>query len=623
MKPRHTLGLAAVLALLCAGYWGMLHWRQESQHAAVEAKRLFSFDGAAVSSLEIQRVGEAASAASRRAEGGWSVQKPNASIRPMNLIWDRVASALAQLKNERTIIEKPEDIAQYGLAEPALTILARTGAEEEIRLIFGNKEPAEKYRYAQNADGKVFLVDDKAFFELNRPLDDLRNRFLVKDREAALLRLEFARIWTGRGKQPENAPAVGTESVNVVVERKAKDAEWRMTAPEDVLANQEAANALASEIQFAVGRDFIDAPEALSDYGLDPPAFRVTVSDEKDGQPQTMFFGERQGGAQAEAASGNAKEKKAANGLYAKLADQPAVFLVDTQLLSLFPQAPDSLRERHLLTREMSKLERVEYRAADGAGFALEKIGDAGWRVAEPVQTDTNQVAVSQYIALLKSVEAASFPGGGATEHGLDQPAATLTLTWAGETAPVTVRMKPVPGDDSYYYVTQDTGDVAMLHRGRAEQLMVTSDYFRSREVFRFNVLEAVKLEFRFEDRDYVLEKIHDTWVVKAPENMMLTNQSDALAILNAISPLVAREVETSAETPQPYGLEAPVFAMTVTTQAADGSKTALGPLRVGKVTEDKSDQRYASVEGRPGIFRIGQGVVDSVREALLGLRPR
>lgn len=619
MKAKHTLALALALALLCVGYWGLLQTRRQVVQQRIEAKRLYAFDGAAVTSLEIQQVGEPAAAATRPAGGLWAMQKPHPAIVPLQPLWDRVAGALAQLKNERTITEEPGDVAQYGLTEPALTLTAQTEAGENIRLAFGGQEPTQTYRYAQLDDGTVFLVDEKAFFELNRSLPELRNRFLVNDRESALVRVEFARIWTGRGHEKmEHPPAVGEESVAVAVERDNPEAPWKMIEPVAAPADQEAVNALASEIQFALGRNHIDAPESLADYGLEPPSFRVTVRDAKTQEPQTIYLGDVQGG-------GGAEPAKAASGggVYGKRADLPAVFLLDMQLMTLLPRTPDALRERRLFTGQAGAIRKLEYRPREGAGFTLENDPDAGWRLAQPALTDTNQAAVSQYVSALKALEASGFPGGSPADYGLDAPAAALVLTLDGQEAPATICFAPAGAEESYYYATQDTGSVALVYRARAEQLMVSSDYFRSREIFRFGIPEAVQLEFRFEGQDYVFERVHEKWLVKHPENMVLANQSDVLAILNAITPLSAQGAAVTSETGS-TGLETPVFSVTVTTRSMDpgAGPVRLGPLSVGAVTEDDSQQRYASVAGREGVFRVGQGVVDTVRESLRGVRP-
>jgi hypothetical protein len=98
----------------------------------------------------------------------------------------------------------------------------------------------------------------------------LRFRFLVKDREVPLSRIEFARIWTedDEMEDSEYMPKVGEESVVIIMERENENEPWYIISPNKGLADQEAVNALASEIQYGIGRDFIDNPENLSDYGI-------------------------------------------------------------------------------------------------------------------------------------------------------------------------------------------------------------------------------------------------------------------------------------------------------------------------------------------------------------------
>lgn len=612
MRFRSTLLLGLVLAVLCGAYFGMQHWRTREARQAAEAKRMFSFEAGDVRALEILRLNESPSAAERAPGQPWVMTKPDPSIVPLQLMWDRVAEHLAALTNERTIAEGPGDAAQYGLDAPALTMDARLASGGGIRVKFGKPDPTESYRYAQADDGEIFLATKTGFFELNRSLNDLRDRFLLNDRESPLVRFEFARIWTGRKEAAmENPPPVGTESVSVVLERSGKDAPWRMRAPVDAPVNQEEAGALVKQVQYAMGEGYVDTPAPLSEYGLDPACFRITVADVKDGTPQTVFIGD-------------AAEEKPGT-VYARRADRNAVFLIDGHLLTLFPRSPDAFRERRLVTRSVSSIKKVDYRARDGNAFVLEKDAQGGWKVSQPEIAEVSPVAVSDYIAAFKWVECSSFPGGAPEQYGLTDPDVTITLTYEGEETPGVLRFKLAPNDATgSMYVTQDTGEVVMLPKEGAGVLMADATRFRSRQLLRFSKADAQTIEFQLENQGYVLEKAHEQWVVKQPEKKLLENQSDAVALVDALAQLNAvGEVKNPPEAAA-LGLDAPVFTVYVTTRPSgdlNAQATRLGPLAVGKTDPENSMQRYATSAGHPGVFHVKQELIDTVRETCKGIR--
>ncbi|HPO13325.1 MAG TPA: DUF4340 domain-containing protein [Candidatus Hydrogenedentes bacterium] len=612
MKFRSTLLLGLILAVLCGAYFGMQHWRVREARQAAEAKKKYSFEADEVQALEIHRLNESPCAAERATGKPWVITQPDPSIVPLQLMWDRVAQYLALLTNERTISEQAGDAAQYGLDEPALKMEARLASGKVIRLKFGKLDPTESYRYAQEDDGGIFLAAKNSFFELDRSLNDLRDRFLLNDRESPLVRFEFARIWTGRKEAAmENPPPVGTESVAVVLDRAAKDAPWRMRAPVDAPADQEKVEELVKQVQYAMGEGFVDKPASLSEYGLDPACFRITVADVKDGTPQTVFIGD--------------KTEEKTGKVYARRADRNAVFLVDGNLINLFPHSPDAFRERRLVTRSASAIKKVDYRARDGNAFVLEKEAQGGWKVSQPEIEEVSPVAISDYIAAFKWVVCSSFPGGTPEQYGLNDPDVTISLTYEGEETPGVLRFKPAPNDATgSVYATQDTGEVVMLSKEGAGVLMADATRFRSRQLMRFSKADVQKIEFQLENQGYVLEKAHDQWVVKQPENKLLENQSDAAALVDALAQLNAVGEVNNPPEAGALGLDAPVFTVYVTTRPSgdvNAQGTRLGPLTVGKTDPENSVQRYATSAGHPGVFRIKQELIDTVRETCKGIR--
>ena len=614
MRLRSTLGLAALLALLCAAYWAMQHVNLRREAAVQQSRRLFQFQPGDVRGLTIHPVNGATVTAERDAGGPWRITAPNPTIRPLQLMWDRVAEKLAAVNCERTVAEAPENLKQYGLDVPQLSVEARTGGGEPQKLFIGDIEPTQRYRYARLGNGPLFLISTDAYFELNRSLDDLRHRFLVDDRDANIKEVQFAWIWTGDQPSdkpvPQNPPEIGEESVVIRVVRDNPQSPWRMIAPVEGPANQEAVDAVVKEVQFANGRGFVDNPENLSDYGLKPARARVTVVDDRSGKAQTVLFGrlETQG------------DK---GGLYVQRAGQDAVFQIDGQLWTLLPKSPLEWRERRLLTRRVSDIDRIEFQGKDDA-FTLAKDDKDEWKLVLPEMQDVNQFTVSGYLSTFKELAGNSFAVGQPAEFGLDNPEVTIGLHHEdGTTAKILVAKSAK--EEDLYYVTQDTGAIMTVRGVVANALLIRSDSFRSRELMRFNQPDAALLEVQFENNRLSFEKRDGQWIVTAPAGAYLSNQSDVEAILSAISPLKLTRVEAN-ETPQDlekYGLANPVFTCSVTVRdQASGAETRHGQLRIGGVTPDNSQERFALMDGKPGVFRVQQEVVQTVREALRGVHP-
>lgn len=606
MRPRSTLVLVAVLVLLCAGYWGMNSLRARRVEEAQQARRIFDFEGARVKRMGIAQINQPVVEGERVAEGRWRITAPNDTIPPLHPLWDRVAERLAGLVNQRTVLSSPGDLAQYGLDVPALTVTAEVEGRAPLRLVFGDVEPTQRNRYARLDDGPLFLVPTESFFELNRSLEELRHRFLVENREADILEVQFAWVWTGNPDAPEEEqPELGEESTVITLKRDAPGAPWRMTSPVEAPANQERAEEFVKEVQFAVCRNYVDNPGDLSDYGLKPPAARITVADSAGGRAQNILIGalDAQGGR---------------GGVYAQVAGRQAVFQVDAHLLTLLPRTPLQWRENRLLTRRVTDIRRIDYRRG-GDGFVLEKDGAGEWKLVSPAMEDVNQFAVSGFLAVFKESGGTPLDIRPAT---LDTPGVTMDITYDdGGTARLV--MAPSAEDPETWHATQDSGGVVEMKGVAVDALLTDSADFRSREVLRFPAPDAVRLEFQFENLGVVMEKRHGQWVVTRPEGLRLTNQSDADLLMGAVNPLRASGVEREEAPDEPalFGLDKPVFTLyvTVSDPAAAGGETRLGPLKIGAVSKEHPQERYAVCDGRAGLFRVDQEVVDTLREAMRG----
>jgi hypothetical protein len=607
MSGRGVLLLAGAFAVLCAAYFGAQYWQARQTADRIAAKNLFAFPPEAVRAVEVQQVG-APAVAGERAEGGWRILRPNATIPANALVWDRVAKTIAELRSERTLaMAAPEDRAAFGLDTPVLTVKADAG--DRITLEFGNLEPTQQFRYALLNGETLFLAENKRqYFELNRSLDDLRDRFLVNDRNAPLLRMEFARIHTGTEPREDGTPPPppGTESVAVVVARDNAEAPWRMLAPVDAPADEEAVNALAVEIQSAVGRDFIDAPEALEQYGLEPAAARLSVSDTPEGKAQTIYFGHL--------------DKTGSGGVFVKRADRVAVFKIDPNVLTLFPRTPSAFRQRHLLTLDIQSLRELRVAGAQG-DFTLQKDESGPWRMTDPPLADLDQQGVSNYLAALKRAAGEEFHAGPLAAFGLDAPDLTITLITRGDETR-SIRLRRAAELPDRFYAQQDSGGVVSLPSSQAAGFLIAPDQLRSRRLLRFDAAQAARLAFSLEGAHYVFVRAHDKWIVEEPSGHYLENQSDAARLVEKLSNLHAagdRPAPPEAAT----GLDTPMLECTVTLRPEAGEQPqAMGPLRVGAVSAEDSRRRYASVPGRDGAFLVDQGLIEAFRDALRGVRP-
>jgi len=611
VSVKGTLTLALLLVLLCGGYFLMLYMEESNKFQKIESQKVFSLAPEEISGLEVQRVGEALVTAHRSPEEAWVIDLPNPSIEPNPVVWERMATATATLLNQRTIDADAADPKKYGLDDPVVTIGIIKPDKTKLRLEFGALDPTQSYRYTRADDGPIFLITTKAFNEFDRPLSLLRNPYVVAVGEGGITRFEFSHFWTK--KPQENAdtskdPEFGRESVVVSVEKGA-DGVWRMVTPEEAVANQELVEQFLKQVQFATAQNHIDEPKNLEDYGLEPPRARITLYTGADAAPQTLQLG---------AQASTDKDKPT---IFAKQKERPAVFEMDANVLNLLPKTPDAFRESRLLSHAVNDITKLEY-TAEGAQVVLENDPNKGWRlVGAPGETD--QMAVSNFLATLKALQGRGFPGEATPEFGLDKPRVLIAMHLKdGSTASVRVGAEVQNAEQSY--ATLDNGTVTLLNALDVAALTKPESYFKNKSLLSFKPEEAVRLAMSFEGANYVFEKPRGVWIVKEPSGKTLSSGSDVDMLLKTLNELRLERVESDSvpEDLKPYGLYAPLAVISVMTSSqSEKGMTTVGPFKVGAPAPDDSQMRFALSEGRPGVYRIRQALVDEIRETLKALK--
>lgn len=610
MRFRSTITLAAVFIMLCIAYAVLSSMDFEAERQDFAAMRAFDFDVEAIEWIRLLDGGAVRAEAARAGENRWSMRVPRDDIAADNVVWERLAGTLTGLMVARSI-GPATDAAKYGLDEPGFTLeFAANGARHA--LTFGAMEPLQINRYTRIDEGEVVLVNNEAVSNLNQPDHRLRDRRAFIVGREGVRKVAFERLWNGRGEPPPGPlPALGDvlgRAAAVRVEE-GQETRWRVLEPEEAPADGQAIRLLLQEVLNANGTSFIDHPESLADYGLDPAWARLEITPAGSDTPQTLILG---GADLTEGGEG---------GIFVQRAGSGAVFVIDPYFLNYLPLSPTHFRDPALVTRPITGLRQIDYQGA-GAQFVLQADPELGWRMIAPDVTEADQVAVTTLVNNLLTIEAQVFSGDAPEAVGLDEPALTLTLGFQEGAPPVTLRFAQGEGDVAY--ATQDTGDVAMIAAEEFDALRRTVEDMRSFELLRFQASEVVRMTFLHAGETYQMQNYGGTWQVSMPPNYRLQNQRDAKAILDAVNPVKAEAALPLDEPLSAYGLEPPVFSILLYVLDADAPEgmRRVGPFYVGDPVDGEAHYRYATAAGRSGVYLIRQEVLERVRDALRGVRP-
>jgi hypothetical protein len=385
-----------------------------------------------------------------------------------------------------------------------------------------------------------------------------------------------------------------------------------------------------------MGQEYVDAPESLDDYGLNPALARVTASN-PDVKPQTVYFGSFAKPEQIKSAEQTAKgdpnasppgkPKKPAGGLFAKQADYPAVAISDGNIIQYFPKHPYEFRDSHLISKPMKSLKRLQFKGEAGE-FVLAYDEKLGWQMESPKLGETDQALISEYIAALKDMRGIGFPEVLRENSGVDTPRVTITLEYGDNTPPrMMVIGREIPDARRSYALMDDGATITEINEPQYSAIVRQPTDFLARVLMQFQPDNVDRLAMQAEGKPYVFEKTGDLWSVTEPAGKMPGTQGDVKTLLTNLSHVEAISV-VSTEMPEnmaAYGFDASTVALQAMSYiGGDPTKAvSVGVLRIGKVTDDNSRERFAMTDGKPGVYRIGQGLVDVIRSTLDGLRDK
>jgi hypothetical protein len=291
MNPRTT----GILLLLTAALGAFVYFYEiggEEQRAEAEAtgKRLFpDVEVEAISSIRLT-TSDGVSARLEHAEGSWTLSEPLAF--PADVFTaDGLASNLAGLSSE-ALLEDPQPLEEYGLGDAARVVrFSADGTEHGLRL--GKKTPIGSNSYAQvEGSPAIMTVATYKARSFEKSLTDLRERRILDFDTNAVQRIEVS--WPDGSVHLERVlPATPEDDAeDADTAEGAVPSTWRLTAPVEGRADDEAVDRLLSDLSFLRADGFVDDPSDEALAGFDDPAYEIVLHGEagEDGTQRIWRF---------------------------------------------------------------------------------------------------------------------------------------------------------------------------------------------------------------------------------------------------------------------------------------------------------------------------------------------
>ncbi len=177
MKLKGIMGMVIVLLALGSVYFYEIRKEKSLKMVEERQKKVFNIERSQIASIEIYETGKEPIKIER--DGDWKIKSPvNTKVDMVEL--ERYLNTLDTTYMSRVIVEKEENLHEFGLNEPQAKI-SITGHSGKETLLIGSPVPAEFAYYAKKeGEDRVFVVDDHKIKDLTKDLFTFRYKRLVE-----------------------------------------------------------------------------------------------------------------------------------------------------------------------------------------------------------------------------------------------------------------------------------------------------------------------------------------------------------------------------------------------------------------------------------------------------------
>ena len=345
----------------------------------------------------------------RKKEGEeWQLEKPIQGAADGTAV-GRLLSEIQFVESLQTLPSGKKDEAMmqnFGLGQPSRTLVIRM-KEGVCQIETGRDTPIAGGVYTRIQSGKqgerIAVVQSQLTEAMDKDLTEWREKrvmpLLVPDVQELLLHQ-------------------GTLEVEV----KKKDGEWSILKPVEAPADPVAVMGVLGEISSLKATQFVsDSGGDLALYGLNAPSQSFEVRTKATNRILQIGL----------------NDPKDTNQVFAKVADQPSVFLLPRVTIEGLGKVADRVRDKRLVTMgDAGQVDSIEV-TGKGGEYRLEKEKSrAGWNLVFRQKTRAaDGAAVDRWLISLAEIRANRFlPTEDPARMGLTKPRQSITLKWGGET---------------------------------------------------------------------------------------------------------------------------------------------------------------------------------------------
>jgi len=501
---------------------------------------------------------------------------------------DKIKYLLDDLLNKRVKMRfKTKDLAKYGLDKPQITVsiwMEGSGENPYKSFLIGRKGIEYTVYAKEKSEPDVVIgIESSALDDFTKSPSDMRQRKIMRFASKELKSIKIFRA--GR--------------VDIALQ-KDEEGNWKMIEPVKALADKDEVDKLAEAIRRIRVRVFEDDnPKDLNRYGLKTPSLQVEV---------------RYGESSKRLLIGS-KDPKTGR-LYVKLASQPYVYSIDSDLLDKIPKEPFDLRDKTVISFQRFDADRIKV-IRQKEKLALRKKGEAKWEIQEPIKVEADEVAVDDLLFALDSLKAKRFVSEKAdnlARYGLKNPRLEIQVQEAGKPDIYFVKIGGKT-KDGYYALGSYSNAVVLIGQDDFGKLNKGFLDLRTKTVWDITTSDVAEVELKHDEVSVKCIRKGYDWHIVSPVKEK-ANNSEVNDILYKVHQLKVLRFLPKPQKLSQYGLDKPRVYLKMTMR--DGETNY--ELILGK---EKDGEIYAKASASEYPFMVDKDVLEKLQKTVEDLREK
>jgi Domain of unknown function (DUF4340) len=394
--------------------------------------------------------------------------------------------------------------------------------------------------------------------------------------------------------------------------RRASDKSWQMAKPILTRADSTVADEMAGAIaNLQVVGTADPNPADLAPFGLQQPAVTVTITTTNGTKLPAIMVG---------------KDAPVGSNSFIKLANDPAVLLVNSIFPSQVVKNTDDLRSHRLLTLKPGDVNRIVITRSDGTTFEFDK-QNGKWQILKPEKYAADPNQITQLLNSITAARANEFvqdhPDAEALDkYGLKHPSATIALYGGSDNRVETLlfgfQVQDSTHNQTYARRAEGNQPICEVSDYLVKAVSHSFDEYRDKTVLPLEKSNIGSVDLTGGPLEVILTRgPKDKWTVSSGGKTAAADSAVVSSLLDQLHNLKGDSVAAPSLTdPLRFGMVKPNLIITVN----DLHSKPIGTIKLSEM--EVSANPKVSAEGRKTLTRSFGYAVSSTNPAVYQIEP-